>query len=223
MDGSYDRTGNKPNYGTWSDVPTFERNSINALIDQWEGLIGFTVNVPDNIKADMASYSITSLFQTGQYMWSHVYDFIDPAAINHSIWAKFGLTYDDMYSQQNSYTQTMMQLTGQGGSWDDFAAKLHDQQGRINFGLLSEQIKQDPTMQKTYGWLKYGMDYDQFQAQKVQQQQLLGHDISNEEAVTQLQYMHAGTSAGQSVSQSPTLTQVEKRQAQTGLGQSVVR
>jgi hypothetical protein len=216
-----DRQGHKPLYPTWQDVPNYERNAIDALVNQWEQLVGFTVPVSDQIKADMASWEITSMYQMGQYMTTHTPD-ADMTA-QALPWAQYGLTYDDMYSQFFSYSQTMMDLTGQPGDWGAFQKTLGDYKGHINFGALSDQYKQDPNLNKNYGWLRFGLDYNQFSVQKMQYEQTLGHTLSNDEAVTQLQYMHAGAGASQGVSQSPTLTQVEKRQAQTGIGQSVVR
>lgn len=223
-------TDTSPKYGTWQDVPSGEQNAIDSLIDQWEQLVGYTVDVPDWAKAEMAQRGIGTLFQVGQYMWAHVYSghdpgayFVPPQAVQSAPGAAFGLTNDDLNSKLQAYQQEMQRMVGNGGSWNDFWSKLQAGNGQLNVGLMEEQMKQDPNMLKQYGWLKYGLDYDQFQQQKVQYQNTLGHDITNDQAVTQLQYMHAGTSASQSVSQAPTLTQIEKRQAQVGVGASQVR
>jgi hypothetical protein len=223
-------TDTSPKYGSWQDVPAGEQNSIDDMISQWERLIGYSVDVPDWAKTEMAQRGIGTLFQVGQYMWAHIYSghdpgayFVPPQAVQASPGAAFGLTNDDLSSKLQAYQQEMLRLTGGGGNWDDFWNRMKSGNGQLNIGLMEEQMKQDPATLKQYGWLKYGMDYDQFLQQKVQFEQHIGHDLSNDQAVTQLQYMHAGTAASQSVSQAPTLTQVEKRQAQTGVGQSQVR
>jgi hypothetical protein len=50
-----------------------------------------------------------------------------------------------------------------------------------------------------------------------------GRDLTDVEAVTQLQYLHAAQGPSVSVGVVPTTTPAEKKQANVGLGQSVVR
>lgn len=211
-------------WNEWADVPSGEQNVINSLLDQWRQASGFYGTVPDWAKMWAAKEGIGSVYQMGQYMDAHTnYNggdsgayFIPPGATAHAPWAAFGMTADAFQAQLKSYQATMEQYTGTGGDYADFTRFMQAGQGNISPQFMIETMLHDQNMLNTYGWLKYGLNYDQFQQQKQQMKQSFGFDLSNEEAVKQLEYFHTNASATQYASTKPTFTQEEKKAAYTG-------
>lgn len=221
----------QPNYQSWSDVPPGERNFISGLFDQWNQSVGYTVQIPQWALIEMANLGINSAFAVGQYMWAHISDqgrdtgayFVPPQAVMNSPWAAFGLGADAFKAAYTSYQQTLKELTGGTGDWGQFSNLLTQQGGQMNAAWLRGNLMQDPEMLKTYGWLRYGVDYTQFQTQKLQWGHLFGKDLTNDEGVAQLQYLHQAQGAGHEARQTPTLSQEEKRKANVGPSDNVVR
>lgn len=220
----------QPAYQEWSDVPPGERNYITSLVDQWNSLSGYTVQTPQWALMAMAMEGVNSLFMVGQFMWRHIYNgfdegayFVAPQHVMNSPWARYGIGADQFHASYTSYTQTLKELTGTTGDWSQFENMLVDQKGQMNASYVRGNILQDPNMLRTYGWLRYGIDYNQFQSQKQQWTHLFGHELSNDEGVQQLQYLHAAHTGGQEARARPTLTQEEKRKADVGMGDNVVR
>lgn len=221
----------QPDYKNWSDVPPAEQNFISSLVDNWLQLIGYTLQVPQWALVEMAAQGLNSAYQIGQYMWHHIYDtgrnpgayFVPPQAVFNSPGAQYGLNNDQFHNVLTQYQTTMQELTGTGGDMAQFENYLRSQNGQMNASFLRESIMHDSNMLNTYGWLKYGLDYDQFQNQKKQWQTLFGKDLSNTEGIQQLQYLHQAQGTGHDVHAYLTLSQEEKKSAYTGPSANVVR
>lgn len=220
---------NPSSWGSWQDVPTGEQNVVNSLLDQWRQTSGYYGDVPDWAKLAMAQEGISSTYMMGQFMTRHVNNagypagsaeagayFVNPEGVRNAPWSQFGMTADAFFSTLSSYQALMLQYTGTGGTADDFASKLRATNGQLTSSFITESLLHDPNMMNTYGWLKYGMTYDQFQQQKQQMTQAFGQTLDDAEAVKQLEYWHQNASASQAAKVAQTLTQVEKQEAYTG-------
>jgi hypothetical protein len=80
---------------------------------------------------------------------------------------------------------------------------------------------QDANIQKTYGWVKYGLDYSAWQQQKLSLRTSLGREVSDSEAAPLLQYNTQARGASQTAVASVPKSQPEP--GAFGVGQSVVR
>jgi hypothetical protein len=210
---------------------------IRDLVNQWEQLVGFSTTVPDwmvNEMADSMSYggldhAISSLYDVGRYMSFHVGDpargdtLWSQAHADAMPWARFGMTSTEYDSKLESYDTSFRTLTGQNAPQDLIDRALHEHQGTMTGAQFENWLLAQDSIKNTYGWLKYGLDFQQFQTQKLQMRQQFGRELSDAEATTQLQYLHAAQGPNVSAAAQQTLGQVEKKQAQTGVSGSVVR
>jgi hypothetical protein len=105
-------------------------------------------------------------------------------------WAKYGLAADQFNAAINDYGSIYKDLTGQDPSPDQLAQAL---QKRYTGSELRTQLMQDANMLKTYGWLKYGMTYSQFQQNKQSMVTGLGFMPTDQQALLQLQYSQRAT------------------------------
>ncbi len=211
-------------------------DQIRDLVNQWEQLVGYTVTVPDWMVYEMANQQtsagwVTNLFDLGQYMLGHT----APGAYNlvwsnapFQPWAWYGMSATEYNAKLQQFDSTYQQLTGQSlpgntGHNDLVDQALKQHQGTMTGAQFSTWLMSQDNIKNTYGWLKYGLDFEQFQARKLDMRTAFGRDLSDQEAVTQLQFLHQAQGPNVSVGVQPTLTQQEKRQANVGIGQSVVR
>ena len=81
----------------------------------------------------------------------------------------------------------------------------HDATGNLLTGSqYQQQLMQDANIQKTYGWVKYGMDFSAWTAQKLQSRTAFGRDINDAEAATILQYGKSASGSNMSVTAKQT-------------------
>lgn len=211
---------------TLQDLPVAIRNQLDDWRNQYEGLAAHALTVTDD--------QLTQLYQQGlpnslsqfasritplvasQYSW-----------VSQDPWLQFGMTVDQYQSQATTFATEYKKVTGQEIS----AEALHDAFGSLKDmtgGLLTggeyaQRLMNDQNIQKTYGWVKYGYDYNQFQQQKLQMRSLFGRDLSDQEATTQLQYLHAAQGGNHEVTAQTQQSQDQRRQASTGVSGSVIR
>lgn len=96
-----------------------------------------------------------------------------------------GLDYFQTEGKESNLAGIFKELTGAGAPQD-----LLDRSLKLDPTAFRAQVVTDPQMLNTYGWLKYGKNYEQFQAFKNDQRQFIGHDLNDTEALAQLQYTH---------------------------------
>jgi hypothetical protein len=213
------------------------KEQILDLVNQWGVLIGHSVEIPDWMIDEMATswhyvdgHSITTLYDVGRYMWAHVTHDNQPNQ-DHPFtgdqtavfpWAFFGLSSTEYQTRYNTLAETWTGLTGQDFNTDIFNQYFTQAKGQLSASEFRSELLHDANMQKTYGWLRYGLDYNQFQQRKDEMRQQFGGELSNEQAVLQLQYLHQA-SADHSAQVVPTLTQQEKKSAEVGINLSEVR
>lgn len=206
-------------------------DQIRDLVNQWEQQVGYTVTVPDWMVYEMAEKQtsagwVTNLFGLGQYMKDHTapgpYNLVWMDAPFQQ-WAWYGMSAGEYSSKLEAFDSTFKQLTGQSVSQDLVDRALKEHQGAMSGAQFGTWLEAQDSIKNTYGWLKYGIDFQQFQTQKLQMRSSFGRDLTDAEAVTQLQYLHAAQGPNVSVGVTPTLTQQERKTANVGVGQSVVR
>ena len=207
-------------------------DQIRDLRVQWEQLVGYSIEVPDWAVNEMADHpdQYATLFDFGQYMLRHQRGhgedpgaYFVPEWYAAMPWAKWGMAPTEYNRKLEEYDSGFRVLTGQAAPQDLIDRALRDHQGSMTMGQFEVWVQTQEALRNQYGWLRYGLDFSQFQTQKLQMRTGFGRDLTDAEAVTQLQYHHAAQGASAGVGVQPTLTQAEKKQAQTGLSGSVVR
>ena len=209
-------------------------DQIRNLVNQWEQMAGFTVTVPDWMIWEMAGNVtsagyVTSLFDVGQYMYQHA---AIPSSSPYHLswdqggnmpWAFYGMSAPEYDSKVQDFNSTFQRLTGQNVPQNLIDQALRQNGGTMTGSQFQNYLLTQTALKNQYGWLKYGLDFEQFQQQKVQMLTQFGHELTDEQAVAQLQALHAASGSNVSAALQPTLTQVEKKAAQTGINTSVVR
>ena len=211
-------------------------DQIRDLVNQWEQLVGFSVTIPDWMVSEMADATnyggmtkIMSLFDVGRYMTIHIGDpktgaylwATDQAAAMP--WARYGMSKTEYDSKLEGFDTAFRTLTGQAVPQDLIDQALAQHQGLMTGPQFETWLLAQDSIKNTYGWLRYGLDFNQFQSQKLQMRTQFGRELTDAEAVVQLQYFHQAQGPNVHASVQPTFTQTERKQAQTGVTGSVVR
>lgn len=197
-----------------------ELNYLSDLAAQWMQQVGYTVEVSQGEIEDLAREGASTMFDIGQYFGR---DSRYASAFRTYPWAQFGMSATEYDTKVQTLGSTFLQLTGQALPQDILTEALRQNQGTMTGPQFQTFLLSHEAIKNTYGWLKYGLDFQQFQQRKLDMATSLGHPLSDQEAVTQLQYMHQAQGPNVGVAPQQTLTQVERKQAQVGVGQSVVR
>jgi hypothetical protein len=111
--------------------------------------------------------------------------------------APYGLDYLSTQQRLLELSQTYQNLTGQLPSPELLNANINK---AINLtgSEFQNVLLADPKMLETYGWLRYGLNFQQFQQQKLDMRGKFGTDLTDAQAVQQLQYLHAASGSGSS-------------------------
>lgn len=212
-----------PPYKTWGNIPGGEQNLLSDLRNQFEYLIGFTINISKKALLAMANGRVLTLRDFGRFLSTNGKKF--GVNLDKYPWAKYGLDKDQYASMSSVFSQEYKKVTGAdiAGSalQQAFENPLAPGQGLLTGSQYQQQLMQDAAIQKTYGWVKYGLDYSQWQAQKLSMRTELGRDIKDSEAATLLQYNTQARGSNQAVvarvpQQQPTVGSI-------GVGQSATR
>jgi hypothetical protein len=204
-------------------------DQIRNLVNEWEQLTGFTISFNDWAINEMAGKpgEFETIYDIGRfaeiYSGSLWWQFIPEHALDKIPWAKFGMSSTEYNAKLEAYDTAFQTLAGTSAPPDLVERALKEHQGVMSGSQFQTWLLAQDAIKNTYGWLKYGLDFEQFQAQKLQMRSSFGRDLSDAEAVTQLQYQHAAQGPNVSVAAAPTLSQQERRSANVGEAQSVVR
>jgi hypothetical protein len=207
-------------------------SQIRDLVNQWEQLVGYSIEVPDWAVDEMSKHAdkYASLYDVGQYMVAHQRtgggasaDLFVPEWNSMMPWGKYGMNSAEYGARHESFDSSYRKLTGQNVPQDVIDRALKENQGAMTGAQFDTWLLNQDSIKQQYGWLKYGIDFQQFQTQKLQMEQQFGGKVSDQQAILQLQYLHAAQGADKSAAVTPTLTQIEKKQANVGAGQSEVR
>lgn len=200
---------------------------LQDLVNQWEQLVGFSATVSDSILAAMAkNNAISDIYDVAQYLkqnmggaWGNM---------QQQPWAWYGLSAAEYNSKLSSFDSVWRDLTGQALGSNDGVGNLIDQAFKQSGGQMSSTqfqtwlLSQD-SIKNTYGWLRYGLNFNQFQQQKLSWQTAFGGTLSDAEGVQQLQYDKAAQGPNMAIAVQPTFTQQERKQATVGISGSVAR
>jgi len=217
----------KPPSGPLAGLPQYRLAQMQDLVTQWEQLIGYQGTVSDQLLANIVNnYTISDIYDVAQYLKGNM----GSAWTNMSIqpWAWYGMSATEYNSKLASYRSTWSQLTGTELPANDGNGNLVDQalkqyQGQMSDTQFQQWLMSQDSIKNTYGWLKYGLNFDQFQQQKQTMNLAFGRSLTDTEGVTQLQYLHSATGPLMSVANQPTFTQQEKKAANVGISDSVAR
>ena len=201
-------------------MPAQERVSqIRDLVNQLEQLVGYTVSVPDWAIGEMADEPdrYETLYDVGQYMLGHTGGggaYFVPESFRNMPWGHFGMTLTEYDTHLAAFNSSFRQLTGVDASQDIITQALAQNQGRMSGPQFESWLLAQENIKQQYGWLRYGLDFQSFQQQKLQMRQGFGRDLTDAEAVAQLQYRHAA--------QGRDLTAVARPQSQQQKGTAAV-
>jgi hypothetical protein len=210
-------------WGSWNDVPIGYQNELLDLKAQFEQLDGYNLDISNDSLFHMANHHVQSLLDFGQSVsrW---------AGLGDRPWAAYGLSQSQYQSTLNSYSTVWNQLTGGplfvGSPGPDYANAIRVQtalQKGLSSSDFQNQLIQDASMQQAYGWIKYGLNFQQFQQQKLSMQATFGATLTDAQGVQQLRYLHTAQGADVGARQQQTLTQIEKQAAQVGISGAQVR
>jgi hypothetical protein len=212
-------------YTSWKDVPTGEQNALRDLRDQWEKNAGYiyTINDGDLFNIANASNGVSTLADFGKYFTAQL-----PASyVQAQPWIGLGLTKDVYAGLATSYGTEYQKLTGQTIDASSLAQAFQNVKDPTGNNFLSasqyaEQLQSDQKIQNTYGWVKYGLDYNQFQQHKMAMQQAFGAPPTDQQAVQGLQYWHQNAGANAAVHAANPSTS-NNAPATPGTSQSVIR
>jgi hypothetical protein len=211
-------------WGAWNEIPVGYQNELLDLKAQYEQLDGYQRDVSNDQLLNMANYHTQSLLDFGQKMASF------GLVSRERQWLAYGLSQSQYQSTLNSYSTVWNQLTGQplfvgapgpdyrNAVWVDAAFKKG-----LSSSDFQNQLIQDSSMQQAYGWIKYGLNFQQFQQQKLSMQATFGATLTDAQGVQQLRYLHTAQGADVGARQQQTLTQIEKQAAQVGISGAQVR
>lgn len=202
-------------------MPGGEQNLLLDLRNQFEYLIGYTKDIPNSVLLAMANAKVYTLRDFTSYAGDH--NLIDFKSFP---WARYGLDKDEYTSASSIFASQYKEVTGQDipqAALSEAFKNQRDASGRSLTGAqYRNQLMQDANIQKTYGWVKYGLDYSAWQAQKLSLRTGLGRDVQDSEAAAILQYDTQARGSNQAV-----VSRTPQSQQQTvgvqGVGQSVVR
>lgn len=218
--------------GPLAGLPQERVLQIQDLINQWEQLTGFSVDLGSNqqLIADMAkNYSLSDIFGVAQYLKTQAQTGkLTWGQIGNQPWAWYGMSATEYNTKLSSFASVWSQLTGttlpanagQGGLVDQAFMQF---QGTMNETQFQQWLLSQDNIKNAYGWLKYGLNFNQFQQQKQGMTIAFGRTLSDQEGVQQLQYLHSATGPVMAIANQPTFTQQEKRQVQVGISGSVAR
>lgn len=204
-------------------------DQIRDLVNQWEALTGYTIQFNDWAIGEMAGKpgEFQTLYDIGKfaqiYSGSMWWQFIPSGALDNMPWAKYGMSATEYSAKVSGYDAAFTQLTGQSLPQDMIDQALKQERGTMTAAQFTTWLMNQDSIKNTYGWLKYGLDFNQFQTRKLEMQNEFGRPVGDQEAVGLLTTLHAAQGPNMSVGVSPTLTQQERKQANVGVGQSVVR
>jgi len=209
-------------------------DQMRDLVNQWQQLVGYSMTVTDWAVTEMSDHpnQFATLFDVGQYMMGHRQgsgtgapsgaSFI-PGWYDTMPWAQFGMSANEYHSTYAGFDAVFRKLTGHALEPGVILHVLRNMGGALSATEFETWMMGEDSIKNTYGWLKYGLDFNQFQQQKLDMRTHFGRDLTDAEAVTQLQYYHQAQGTNQAVGVVPTLTQQEKKTSQQGISGNVVR
>jgi hypothetical protein len=195
-------------------------SQVADLVNSWLQFVGYSIDVTPDMNQKLADAGVQTLWDLGQWMLSHGQGQIQ----NSYPWAAYGFSHEQ-YSQRMAGFQAVYEdLTGESNvphGWIE--SVMQTTKGQATAAEFRQSLLVQPDFSNQYGWVKFGLNYQQFQEQKIRMDLAFGKTLSNQDAVVQLKYFHAAQGPNMAASVGPTISGQEKKQAQVGLQGNVVR
>jgi hypothetical protein len=211
-------------WASWKDVPTGEQNTLSTMIDTWEQSTGYQVPITSAQMLGMVNGGVETMHDIGQYVSSNLSGPFS-AVLANMPWAQYGLDKDTYAATAGTFGTEYKKITGQDISKEALAQAFSSAPaaggGIMTASQYAQQLMNDQSIQNTYGWVKYGLDYASWTQQKLQSRTAFGRDITDAEASTLLQYGKAASGSNMGVTAKQTGQQSQQQPA--GVGGSVVR
>ena len=211
-------------WANWKDVPTGEQNTLAGMVDLWEQSTGYQVPITSAQMLQMVNGGVETMHDIGQFVATNL---SGPFAsvLATMPWAQYGMDKDTYAATAGTFGTEYKKITGQ----DITKEALHQAflsppaagGGIMTGSQYAQQLMNDKSIQDTYGWVKYGLDYASWTQQKLSSRTAMGRDINDAEAATLLQYGKAASGGSYSVTAKQTGQQSQQQPA--GVGGSVVR
>jgi hypothetical protein len=211
----------------WTAIPPEERAALQQMEHDYEATNNYRVTVSDAQMIDMAHNGINTAYGFAAYMWGSM----PPSDQQAMPWAQFGMSHDAYAQVVSSYGDLAAKYLGPDAGLDPafLASSLSKTQGRMDLAAFQQQLSTDKNIEKAYGWVKYGMTYQDFTNFKQDSQRSFGA-LTNDQAVNVLKDQHAQAAAGKgstSEYQGGTQSAMSPKSTPTpqsaGVGQSAVR
>ena len=219
-----------PSYADWGKVPLGEQNALTELANAWEKNTGYNFVVPDWAMLNMARYGFSTMQEFGSFVAGQVAPFVtgNGNLAAQMPWAQYGMTKDTYAGLATTYGTEFKKLTGQDIPSDALQsafAKVKDPTGAgfLSGSQYAQKLQSDTNMQNTYGWLKYGMDYSQFQQHKLGMTAAFGGTPTDAQATQALSYWHQNASATAEVRAQTQTPGQQQKAPSPGEAQSVIR
>lgn len=173
-------------------MPPGEYNVLESLMAEWEALSGYAVEPSSAQLLAMANAGLQTLRDFGQYMAAQP----NAQTVSQTMpWANYGLTKDEYASAANTFGTEYKKITGQDISPEALQEAFKNPRdptgGLLNTSQYAQQLMNDASIQKQFGWVKYGLDFSAWTQQKLSMRTAFGRDINDAEAATILQYNQA--------------------------------
>jgi len=213
------------NWKSWGDVPVGEQNTMDNLINIWQQTVGFKITFNAKDLLAFANAGLTSQHDIGQFMEKYHGGKFDKI-LNSMPWAKYGLDKDSYAAMATTFETTYKKITGstisEAALQQAFANPKDMSGGLLDASQYAQQLMNDASIQKNFGWVKYGLDFTAWTQQKLQLQTTYGRTVSDSEAATILQYTKAATGST-ATAQARTATAQAGAPVGAGVGGSATR
>jgi hypothetical protein len=210
-------------WASWKDVPTGEQNTLSGWIDIWEQQTGYQVPITSAQMLGMVNAGVETMHDIGQYVANTLSGPFATVLANMP-WAQYGLDKDTYAATAGTFGTEYKKITGQDISKDAlhqaFLSPPAAGGGIMTASQYAQQLMNDQSIQNTYGWVKYGLDFASWTQTKLGMRTAMGRDVQDTEAATILQYNKAATGSSAGVTAKQTGQQTQQP---AGVGGSVVR
>jgi hypothetical protein len=210
-------------WASWKDVPTGEQNTLAGMIDLWEQSTGYQVPITSDQMRQMVNAGVETMHDIGQFVSTNM-SVAFASVLKNMPWAAYGLDKDTYSAMANTFGTEYKKVTGTDISPDALAAAFGTGPGAgggiMTGSQYAQQLMNDKSIQNTYGWVKYGLDFASWTQTKLGMRTGMGRDVNDAEAATLLQYNKAATGASATVTAKQTGQQTQQP---AGVSGSVVR
>jgi hypothetical protein len=210
-------------WATWKDVPTGEQNTLSSMIDIWEQSTGYQVPITSGEMLQMVNAGVETQHDIGQFVATNLSSQFT-SVLATMPWAQYGLDKDTYAAMANTFGTEFKKITGQDITKDAlhqaFATGPAAGGGIMTGSQYAQQLMNDQAIQKSFQWVKYGLDYASWTQTKLSLRTAMGRDISDSESGAVLTYNKAATGPNMGVTAKQTGQQTQQP---VGVGGSVVR